>query len=61
MNRKTRKVKRIQKSYGLKSFVPVEKHAGFSKGMRQPDYFLIVPEEMMPAEDDANLGILQVR
>ena len=61
MNRKTRKVKRVQKNYGTRSYIPVEKHAGFNKGMRQPDYFLIIPQEMMPSEDDSNLGIVQVR
>ena len=61
VNRKTRKVKRVQKKYGSKSFVNVEKHAGYNKGMRQPDYFLVVPEEMMPSEEEGSLGILQMR
>ena len=51
VNRKTRKVKRVQKKYG-KSYVNVEKHAGYNKGMRQPDYFLVVPEKIMSSQEE---------
>ena len=44
VNCKTRTIKHIHKDYGEECRITVNRHTEQKRGIRQPDYFMIVPE-----------------